>query len=248
MNILIIEDEKIAADNLAVLLKSIEPNIHIMAQIESVRDAINWLTYNNADLIFCDIQLSDGISFTIFEKTTINTPIIFTTAYDQYAIRAFKVNSIDYLLKPIDQQELKNAINKYKSLQSHKGIDIQALISTLNNKTQYQERFMVYAGQKIKTIKTSEIAYHFIANGNVFAKTTDGMTYDLDYTLDKLEEILNPKFFFRINRQMIINIEAISSMYSASKSRIKLELKPSFNEDVFVSFNNMQNFKQWLNK
>lgn len=248
MNILIIEDEKIASDNLAAMLQIIEPQCRIVAQIESVRGAVKWFSTNTPDLIFCDIQLSDGISFSIFDQLNITTPVIFTTAFDQYAIRAFKVNSIDYLLKPLDQHELTAAMNKFRSLQSHPATDFKALLMSLTNKTEYQERLMVYSGQKIKSIKTSDIRYFFTREGSVFFTIADGMTYDTDHTLDKLEELLDPRQFYRINRQMIIHVDAIDSMYSASKSRIKLDLKPPFDQEMFVSFNNTPGFKLWLNK
>ncbi|PZX14385.1 LytTR family two component transcriptional regulator [Breznakibacter xylanolyticus] len=248
MNILIIEDEALAANNLAEMIQKLIPEAHIVAKIESVREAVSWLKNNTPQLIFCDIQLSDGISFSIFEQTQVNTPVIFTTAYDQYAIKAFKVNSIDYLLKPIDEQALKGAMDKYQRTTHSSPIDYEALIATLTQRTEYRERLVVYVGQKMVTVKCSDISHFFTTDGNVFFTTFEGKTYDVDFTLDKLEGMLNPRHFYRINRQMIIHIEAIDTMYHASKSRIKLTIRPPFNQDVFVSFNNTPGFKEWLNR
>lgn len=227
MDIIIIEDEKIAADSLEKILKSIDSDINVLAKIESVRNAVKWLLNNTCDLIFLDIQLSDGISFSIFEQVEVRIPIIFTTAYDQYAIKAFKLNSIDYLLKPIEVNELGESILKFKNLSEIKNINFKALIESLQKRVQYQTRFMIYAGNKIRSIKVQDIAYFYVREGSVFLCANDGKQYDIDYTLDKLQQILEPDFFFRISRQFIVNIEAIDQMFPMSKSRLKLDLKPA---------------------
>jgi two-component system, LytTR family, response regulator LytT len=250
IKILIIEDERIAADHLEKILLSIDNSFQILKKIESVRESVNWLHDNQVDLIFLDIQLSDGISFSIFEQLDIKTPVIFTTAYDQYAIKAFKTNSVDYLLKPIDKQELEQSIIKYKELRFNKDneINIKEIIQQLKNPVEYQTRFLIYAGQKIKTIKTTDIAYFYVSEKGVFICTRDDMHYAIDYTLEKLEEILDPVCFFRINRQFIIHIDSIENMFPYSKSRIKVELRPSSELEAIVSFSNAHLFKKWLNR
>lgn len=251
MNVLIIEDEKLASENLAKTLQSLDENIHVVAKIGSVRESVKWLSMNTADLIFLDIQLSDGLSFDIFEQIKVSTPIIFTTAYDQYAIKAFKVNSIDYLLKPIDKEELASSLVKFKERISEKKypeIDYATLLSSLKSAPEYQQRFAVYAGQKIKSIQTKDIAYFFITEKSVFLTTIDNVQYAVDFTLDKLEEILEPKQFFRLNRKIIANIDSIKNIYAASKSRITIHLNPSFSEEVVVSLSRAVDFREWLNK
>ncbi len=250
IRILIIEDEKIAADHLEKMLMSIDSTFQILKKIESVRDAVNWIQNNLVDLIFLDIQLSDGISFSIFDQIDVKTPIIFTTAYDQYAIKAFKTNSIDYLLKPIDKLELEQSIKKFKEIKydPKNNINIGEIINQLKSPVEYQTRFLIYAGQKIKTIKTSDIAYLYVSDKGVFVCTKDDKHYNIDYTLEKLEELLDPMNFFRINRQFIIHIDSIENMFPYSKSRIKIELRPSTDMEVIVSFSNAHAFKKWLNR
>ncbi len=250
MKVLIIEDEKFAADNLEIMLHQIDKNIHVQRKIDSIEEAVYWLNNNITDLIFLDIHLADGLCFKIFEQIEINTPVIFTTAYDQYAIRAFKVNSIDYLLKPIEIQQLEQSLNKFKELNqlSHKNtIDFEALINFYNKQIKYQERFIVRYAQKIKSINTNDIAYFYVNNDDVFLCTKNHHNYPIDYSLDKLENMINPTDFFRINRQFIVNIASIENMYASSKSRIKLELNPKPDREVIVSYNKASEFKKWLN-
>ena len=250
MNVLIVEDEKIAANNLEKMLRQIDININVQNIIDSIEETVKWLSNNTVDLIFLDIHLADGLCFKIFEQIKIITPIIFTTAYDQYAIRAFKVNSIDYLLKPIEIQQLKQSLEKFKELnqvQNAKIIDFDTLINLYNKRIKYQERFIVRFAQKIKSIKTDDIAYFYIIAENVFLCTKGNNKYSIDYSLDKLENIINPKDFFRINRQFIVNISSIENMYSLSKSRIKIELKPKPNNDIIVSYSRVSDFRKWLN-
>jgi len=249
MNVIIIEDEPLAAENLALLLHNIDQNIKILTRIESVRNAIKWLTVNSCDLIFMDIQLSDGNSFEIFDNIEIYTPVIFTTAFDQYAIRAFKHNSIDYLLKPINRSYLEQSLVKFRMLDKKYSLpDYKKLFELLRNPVNYQERFLVNAGQKLRTIKTNEIAYFYIREKGVFICTRENKHYDLGYTLEKLQETLDPKYFFKINRQMIVHIDSIENMFAVSKSRLKLDLKPKPEQEAIVSVNNIHNFKIWLNK
>jgi len=251
MKVLIIEDEKIAANNLETMLHQIDLNIKVQSKIDSIEESVKWLSNNSVDLLFLDIHLADGLCFKIFEQIEIKTPVIFTTAYDQYAIRAFKVNSIDYLLKPIEIQQLKQSLEKFEELnqlQNAKTVDFDALINFYNNRIKYQERFIVRYAQKIKSIKTDDIAYFYIEAESVFLCTKSHNNYPIEYSLDRLESILNPKDFFRVNRQFIVNIASIENMYSLSKSRIKIELNPKPDNEVVVSFGKMSDFRNWLNK
>jgi DNA-binding LytR/AlgR family response regulator len=249
MRTVIIEDEKLAADNLELMLHSLDPDIKVITKIESVRNAVKWLTSNTCDLIFLDIQLSDGNSFNIFEQIEVKIPVIFITAYDQYAIKAFKYNSIDYLLKPINKDELAQSMQKFKEYFRNRQLpDFKALIETIRHPFNYQERFLVNAGQKLKTIKTCDIAYFYVQSKGVFLCTKEDKHYDISYTLEKLMEMIDPKVFYRVNRQFIVNIEVIENMFTVSKSRLKLELRPKPHEEVIVSVNNIQEFRLWLNK
>lgn len=248
MKVLIVEDEQIAAKRLETMLGEVAQDMHVEAKLESVRDAVQWLTVNHADLIFLDIQLSDGLSFHIFEQIELKTPIIFTTAFDQYALRAFKVNSVDYLLKPIDKEDLTQAIAKFREhIQTKYLPDYQALLNLLI-RPQYQQRFMVYAGQKIKSIESAQAAFFYVIEKNVFLQTFDNKSYALDYTLDRLEQILEPEMFFRVNRQYIIHYKAITAMLPLSKSRLKIETSPASTQDIVVSYNRMADFRQWINR
>jgi DNA-binding LytR/AlgR family response regulator len=251
MNVLIVEDEKIAADKLENMLTDCDPEIHITAKLGSVKSAVKWLTANTPDVIFLDIQLSDGLSFSIFDYVTVQTPIIFTTAYDQYAIKAFEVNSIAYLLKPIRKEQLEEALKKLQSLQSAFAIDFDSLLKQLQGKeSPYKKRFLIQIGEKIRKVETDDAAYFFVMDKNVFIKTFGGSTYPIDYSLDKLESVLNPQKFFRINRKFIVNIEAITDMTAYSRSRVKVALKPKPDnpDETIVSVERSAGFKEWLNK
>jgi DNA-binding LytR/AlgR family response regulator len=250
LKIVIVEDEKIAAESLAKAILKIEPSAGILAICSSVKQATAWISSNQADLYFMDIELGDGQSFEIFKQVTVHSPVIFTTAYDQYAIKAFKVNGIDYLLKPIDEEELRAAINKFHDL-SNKSPDytvLRELFASVSQKREYKQRFMIQAGSRIRSIPVSEIAYFYFIEKSTFLCTHDNHHYPAEYSLDKLEEMVNPDDFYRINRKMLIAIKSISKIYSLSKSRIKLELVPAFHEEVLVSFNKTPDFRDWLNK
>lgn len=247
LQVIIIEDEKPAADALERLLRQVHQPVEILAVIDSVEDAVSWLRQHRTGLIFLDIHLADGLSFNIFEQISLETPIIFTTAYNQYAIRAFKLNSIDYLLKPIDENELKKALEKFHKLQSQPPVDWQSLIQSFQQKPIFQKRFMVTAGEKIKSIETDEIAYFYAEGRYIFFKTHDNRQYIVDYTLDNLENILDPDCFIRINRQFVVNRKAIKEMFSYPKGRVKIILQPAVKEDVIVSLGKSLEFKNWLN-
>jgi two-component system, LytTR family, response regulator LytT len=251
MRVLIVEDEIAAARRLAKMLNSIEPKSELLAITDSISTTINWLKENNEpDLILMDIHLADGSSFKIFEKVKVKCPIIFTTAFDQYAIQAFKVNSIDYLLKPIKQDELAFSLMKLneKNLASS-NIDIDRLIMELRKPQQnYQQRFIVQFADKLKSIEISSIAYFMAMEKSVFLVAEDGHRFAIDYTIDRLDEVLDPKLFFRINRKFIICFNSIKGMFSYSKSRVKIDLIPNPETEVIVSSDRAANFKEWLNQ
>ncbi|MEQ9309530.1 MAG: LytTR family DNA-binding domain-containing protein [Balneolaceae bacterium] len=249
MNYLIIEDEKIAALRLEEMLQELEPDCTILAKIGSIKESIKWLMLNKADIIFLDIQLSDGLSFSIFDKISVSTPVIFTTAYDQYAIKAFELNSISYLLKPIKKQDLKKSLEKFGKIKSGFAIDLESLISTYQNeKLEYKKRFLITIGNTLKKLEVEDAAYFYAMDKSVYSKTFDGKTLPIEYSLDALEELLDPKTFFRINRKYLVNMNAIKRMEAWSRSRIKLHLEPvvSGELDSVVSINRSANFKKWI--
>jgi two-component system, LytTR family, response regulator LytT len=250
LRIVIIEDEKITAINLEKLILRIEPGARILTTLASVKQAKAWLSSNHADLIFMDIELGDGQSFEIFEEITVRAPVIFTTAYDQYAIKAFKANGIEYLLKPIDELELEAAIRKFRNLVNHESdySFLRDLIASSRQKREYKQRFMIQAGSRIRSVPVSDIAYFYYIEKSIFICTYENRRYPTEYSLDKLEEMINPDEFYRINRKMIVAFKSIHTIHSLSKSRIKLELRPPFDEEVLVSFNKTPSFRDWLNK
>lgn len=250
LRLLLIEDEPLAAKRLARMIQELVPQAEILDILDSVKGSIHWLNHHQADLIFLDIHLADGNSFAIFDEVEVKTPIIFTTAYDEYAIRAFKLNSVDYLLKPIEKEELQHALSKYQSQQAQSPIDLQALITSLQTPQPigYQKRFMVTIGEKIKSIPIEEVAYFFGQQKYVFLITHDNRRHIINYTLGQLEALVDPEKFFRINRQFIIGYDAIENMYAYSKSRIKIDLSPTADIEAIVSIEKSPRFKEWLNR
>lgn len=253
MQVLIVEDEHIAAEKLERLLNEIDPEINVLAKLESVRQTTAWLKENKADLIFLDIHLSDGNSFQIFEELEVRTPIIFTTAYDQYAIQAFKVNSVDYLLKPISKDDLMKSLEKLKQIHSvcepHQPVDYTQIIESIKlNQKLYQKRFMVVVGDQIKTVQCEEVAYFFAEGKYVFLVHKNKERYLVDFTLDKLNEVLDPDHFFRVNRQFIVGFHSIQTMQKWFTRRIKVHLTPEFENEVIVSVERVGDFKKWLNR
>lgn len=251
MQILIIEDETPAAKRLQKMIQEIDPEITVLNTIVSVTSAIKWLNENPLpDLILSDIQLSDGLSFEIFKTTQQLCPVIFTTAFDQYAIEAFKVNSIDYLLKPIKKEELGAAIEKFTRLKkaaAPPSMDIAKLLQSFDpSATTYKTRFIVKYGEHIKTINTQDVAYFYTENKINFLLTHEGRRYTIDFNLDTLESSLDPKVFFRINRQFIISIHAIVEMFAYSKSRVLIKLNPPTKQETVVSTERSGDFKLWL--
>lgn len=249
MNVLIIEDEKPASNKLKVLLHHLDSNIKVLDTIETVEDSINWLKNNpKPQLIFADIQLSDGISFEIFETIKINVPIIFTTAYDKYAINAFKVNSIDYLLKPIENNALKAALDKYNQFFSIQNLDNQSIASIYGQLDHtIKNRFFVKVGMHYKSILTQNIECFYLKERSCFLQTFEGRSYDIDYSLEQLQNLLDPNIFFRINRNYIIHIDSITNIQIYSTNRLKLKIKNIEDSDDFiVSRDKVSLFKQWL--
>lgn len=250
MKVILVEDEKHARENLEHLLLQIDPNIEILAKLESVKRTVEWLSNNQADLIFLDIHLADDLSFKIFEQIKVTTPVIFTTAYDKYALKAFKVNSIDYLLKPIDEEELAVSLEKYKETQSSTGnIDYAEIQNLLNQpKLNYQKRFLVTRRDKIMSLTIDQIAFFEGEDRYVYLIKRDGSRYIIDYKLSDLEEILDPTIFFRLNRSFIAHFDSIESITGVSKSRLKVDLSPKAKREIIVSSANTKPFKSWLNQ
>jgi len=259
MQVLIIEDEPLAANRLKKIITEIKPSIKVIDILDSVESALHWFNThpeNQLDVIFMDIQLSDGISFEILQNTDIKCPIIFTTAYDEYALRAFKHNSIDYLLKPIAKEEVATALNKYDDWFNHKSntnnnglIDVQKLLSSLNlpsSTTNYKTRFLAKIGDKFIPLNTQEIKYFYSEEKALFAIKEDKSRYLLEYTLDELETLLNPKEYFRLNRQCIAHINAITKLQSGINGKVKVTLHPLHNEEVTVSRERASVFKKWM--
>jgi two-component system LytT family response regulator len=249
LKILIIEDEEPAAKRLLKLIKETEPDVVLLDTIESVSAAIQWFdTHGSPDLVFSDIQLSDGRSFDIFKKRAFTCPVIFITAYDQYAIEAFKVNSIDYLLKPVKKEELLAAIQKFKKIRPAAPVfDIDKLLQAYNQPAHtYKQRFVVRYGEHLKTVLTQDIAYFYTEDKINFLTTKEGRRFAIDFNLDNLETLLDPKSFFRINRQFIIAISAIAEMFAYTKSRVLIKLEPPSKHETIVSTERSAQFKAWL--
>ena len=250
MNAIIIEDEKPAARRLGRLLAQLE--VEVSTMLYSVEESIEWFGNNpHPDLIFLDIQLSDGLSFEIFESVDIQSSIIFTTAYDEYALQAFKLNSIDYLLKPIDDEELEKAVNKYHTFRPKKqkiALDFEDIKRLLVNplEREYKSRFTVRVGQHLKIINADEIECFYSENKGTYAATIDGRNYLLDQTLENLESELHPKCFFRVSRKFYININHIKDIVSYTNSRLEIKLSKFNGQEVIVSRERVKDFKLWL--
>jgi DNA-binding LytR/AlgR family response regulator len=253
MNVAIIEDELPAARRLERLILDIDPDIQVIARMDSVEDAVAFFqSGKKTDLVFMDIQLADGLSFDIFEKTAVDVPVIFTTAYDHYAVKAFKVNSIDYLLKPIEPEELKFAIDKFKSLlkkSSDISFDYQTIIRSLHQAGhQFKKRFLVKTAGRLAFVQADDIAYFFSDEGNSFLVTSDNERFLLESILEEVESQLNPDEFFRINRKMILSLKSIRKIESHFNNRYLLQLSPAFEEEVIVSRQRSAEFRKWLDR
>jgi DNA-binding LytR/AlgR family response regulator len=246
MRIVIIEDETPAATRLEKMLKSINADIEIIAQLDSIEASLTWIEHNDLpDLIMMDIHLADGSCFEIFNFTKITCPIIFTTAYDEYAIQAFKVNVIDYLMKPINKTELEKALEKYNMLFT-KSAEFDYSKITQDLAPQYLIRFLIKLGQSFRLVDTKDVAYFFTENKMTYLIQQDGKQHVVDFSMEKLETSLDPKVYFRVNRQFIIGINAIQKLHTHSKSRVKIDLTPPSKEECIVSSEKSSEFKRWL--
>lgn len=250
MNVLIIEDEKPAARRLNRMLAELD--IEVQQMLHSVEESLNWLQNNpHPDLIFLDIQLSDGLSFEIFEEIDVKSAIIFTTAYDEYALKAFKLNSIDYLLKPIDDDELEAAVNQFKQQQPAQS-DVQVnlddirklLINPVDRK--FKKRLSIKVGQHIKIIHIDEIECFYSENKSTYIHTKENRNYLLDNSLENWQEQLDPEHFFRVNRTYIVHINAIKDIIAYSNSRLKLILNSYSENEIIVSRERVKDFKKWI--
>jgi DNA-binding LytR/AlgR family response regulator len=251
MNLLIIENEKPASERLVRILNKIDKSITVLGIIETVEEAINSLQENpQPDIILMDIQLDDGLCFEIFDTIKVDIPVIFTTAYDEYTLKAFKVNSVDYLLKPVDENLLKSALAKYKKLYADNDPfkrDFRQLMYEFRN--QYKSRFLIKIGNKYRSIPVGEISYFHISERSVFLTDYQGKDYGVDSSLEQLQSILDPRKFFRINRECIVNINSITLMHSYSSSRLQLTLKDIERSDLFVvSREKVPEFKKWIDR
>ena len=255
MNIAIIEDEAPAAHRLKKMLLQLNNGINVVAMPDSVEAAVQYFSEGpQPDLAFMDIQLGDGLSFDIFEQASVRVPVIFTTAFDQYTLRAFKVNSVDYLLKPIDETELEQAIRKYREIysapqQQQPFTDkILRLMEQMNTSAQYKERLLIKRGQQLSYLKTSATAYCFADGKLCYAVDFTGNRFLLETNLSQLETQMHPTCFFRINRHLLVHIDAVKKVHTWLGGRLKLELSPETNADTVVSRDRVNGFKEWLNR
>jgi DNA-binding LytR/AlgR family response regulator len=247
--ILIVEDERPAAERLERMIHSARPAWLILSHLETVSQAINWFNTNaQPDLVFMDIQLSDGIAFEIFEQVKVTAPIIFTTAFNEYAIRAFKVNSIDYLLKPIEPESLEAALQKFEHISQNRPqttIDYASLLKL--QESAWRKRFLVKVGPAYISVATSDVELFYISERSTFIRTFEGKNYDIDFSLEQVQQQVDPAKFFRINRNYLINIDAVAKMVSYSGSRLKLVLASGYKpDDLLVSRDKTGEFKRWM--
>jgi DNA-binding LytR/AlgR family response regulator len=250
MQVLIIEDETPAANRLTKMLQHIDKDITVVNRLDSVESSVKFLQpVPEIDLIFMDIQLADGLSFDIFEQTPVSTPVIFTTAFDQYTLKAFKVNSIDYLLKPIDEGELEKAVSKFRKLYRNKDTTYPDKLLKLvqeMNAARYRERLLIKRGQQLSYLKTTSVAYCFADGKLCYAVDLNGKKHLLETNLSQLEEQLQPSDFYRINRQLLVNIEAVKKVHTWLGGRLKIEIEPSTSAETIVSRERVNGFKEWL--
>jgi len=250
--VLIVEDEKPAADWLKQLILKFNPQISVLSVIDSVSGAVEWFQTNQApDLVFMDIQLADGLSFEVFEHVKVNCPVIFTTAYQEYAIKAFKVNSVDYLLKPIAFKELETAFKKFedhaKSFESAPSVTVELLnkVQEMLQK-QYKTRFVIKVGEHLKSIEIEDILFFYSLEKATYLCTANFKTYDIDYSLDRICEMVDERRFFRINRKYILSNTSIADIIFYSNSRLKIKLRKPDEDNIIVSRDKVAAFKQWL--
>ncbi|MFN8290368.1 MAG: LytTR family DNA-binding domain-containing protein [Chitinophagaceae bacterium] len=254
MKVLIVEDEDLAVKKLQKTLAAIDNTIEVTGITDSISGTLDWLQDNpSPDLILMDIELADGQSFEIFRMTEVKSPVIFTTSYDEYALRAFKVNSVDYLLKPVQQEELQAAINKFRKMRGEdkNSISIDHLVKELQQKLQpkeFRKRFLVKHAQKLVSVEVEDIAY-FYSDGRLnFFKTEDNRKFIVDYTMDELEEMLDPERYFRISRSFYVSIGSIDKIEDYFGNRLILQLKPAVDKEALVSREKVTDFKKWMGK
>ncbi len=244
MKVLIVEDEFYAFERLAFLLTNQWNSMQIAPSVSSVRDAVSLLRKENFDLIFMDVHLSDGLCFSIFEQVDLRTPVIFTTAYDQYAIRAFKVNSIDYLLKPIRKKDLSAAVEKFGNLQQNfAGF---RLSDESINRESFKNRFVIKVGDYIKMVPIDEVSCFYSLDKGTFLKTIDDHNYLIDYSLEQLLMVLQPDIFFRVNRKYIVRVDQIKDIIAWSNSRLRITMKTPTDDEIVVARERVKDFKRWL--
>ena len=261
MKVLIIEDEELAVKKLRKTLETVDSTAEVVGVADSIRSSVSWLEQNpTPDLILMDIELADGQSFEIFDKVEVKSTVIFTTSYDEYALKAFKVNSVDYLLKPIQKEDLEAALNKLKNLQTRYGtsssatadpLNVDNLVKELKQKLQpkeFRKRFLVKHAQKLISVEIQDIAY-FYSDGRLnFFKTNDNKKYVVDYTMDELEEMLDPERYFRISRSFYVSIASIDQIHDYFGNRLLLNLKPAVDKESIVSREKVADFKKWMGK
>jgi two-component system, LytTR family, response regulator LytT len=260
MKILIIEDEELAVKKLKKTLAAVDEDATVAGTADSIKSAVEWLQENpQPDLILMDIELADGQSFEIFNLVEVKSPVVFTTSYDEYALKAFKVNSIDYLLKPVQQDELAAALSKYKKLKNiyagkeaaTDGFNLDSLVKELQQKLQpkeYRKRFLVKQGQKLVSVDIEEIAYFFSDGRLNFFKTNDNRKFVVDYTMDDLEEMLDPESYFRISRSFYVSIASVDKIDDYFGNRLILGLRPAVDKEALVSREKVTDFKKWMGK
>lgn len=251
MTAIIIEDENLSAQRLAVLLNRYDPHIRILATLPSVEASVQWLRQHDLpDIVFMDIHLEDDLCFKIFEQASLTAPVVFTTAYDEYMIKAFKVNSIDYLLKPVNAEELAAAMEKFKSLKAQfSQPDFRTLLQYISQPAQeYKSRFMITVGSRIRSLEVREVAYFYSQDKLTFLVTKDSQHLPIDFSLDKLTSMLDPHDFFRISRQFLISFQSVQTVHTFYKGKYRVELTPKSKIDAFVSADRMADFKEWLGR
>jgi two-component system, LytTR family, response regulator LytT len=258
MKILIVEDEDLAVKKLKKTLLSVDESATVVGEADSIKSTISWLESNPApDLILMDIELADGQSFEIFNHVQVKSPVIFITSYDEYALKAFKVNSVDYLLKPVQKEDLQAALEKYREMkklyktEAEPAISIDVLVKELQQKLQtkdYRKRFLVKHGQKLVSVEVDEIAYFFSDGRLNFFKTFDNRKFVVDYTMDELNDMLDPDRFFRISRSFYISVNSVAQIHDYFGNRLILHLKPETDKEAIVSREKVTDFKTWLGK
>ncbi len=259
MKILIVEDEDLAVKKLKKTLASVDDSAEVVGETESIKSTVAWLESNAApDLILMDIELADGQSFEIFNHTEVKSPVIFITSYDEYALKAFKVNSVDYLLKPVQKEDLQAALDKYREMKKlyapekdASAISLDVLVKELQQKLgskEYRKRFLVKHGQKLVSVEVDDIAYFFSDGRLNFFKTFDNKKYVVDYTMDELNSMLNPERYFRISRSFYISVDSVAQIHDYFGNRLMLQLKPETEKEAIVSREKVSEFKTWLGK